>query len=167
MGRLARAGAVLALTLGLATSAYAHGGGTILTGSNDAYKLSVQALDVRLPDGRPAVDFTAYPIRRVNGAPDLNAEVVFTIGETKYTGERAGDGIAVEIPQKKTGAWRREPISVTLNGAAGTLTASAEAQISSSGPPGWLVPVTIVLVLALIAITIVRRRRSAPEPVES
>ncbi len=162
MGRLARGGAVLALTLAMATTAFAHGGGTVLSGTNASYKLTVQAIDIRLDDGQPAVDLTAYPIRRANGAPDLNAEVVFKLGTREMDGHREGDGITAEIPIEKGGAWRYEPISASVSGAAGTITATAAAQLDrDSGPPAWLYPVTAALIVPLIAIAIVRRRNRA------
>ena len=154
MGRLI----VALLLLVLPGVAIAHGGGTVATGSNAAYKLSVTALDVRLEDGRPAVDLTAYPIRRANGAPELDAKVDFMLGERRFPGQRDGDGIAAEIPLESAGAWRKEPITVTLNGSAGELTVRAAALIKDDGAPGWIFPASGLAIVALIGITVRRRR---------
>lgn len=164
MGRLIRGGAAAALaSLALAGAARAHGGTVIATGSNQAYKLTVQALDVRVA-GRPTVDLTAYPVRRSNGAPDLKAEVTFTLGGRDFTGRREADGITAEIPIESTGAWRRQPITVTVRGAAGTITAHASPQADSDGsPPIALILVTVLALLALSALTIVRRRALVPD----
>lgn len=166
MGRLIRGGlAAMVASSACAGAALAHGGTVIATSSNDAYKLTVQALDMRLADGRPAVDITAYPVRRSNGAPDLDAQVTFRLGAREAGGRREGDGITAEIPIESKGAWRDEPISVSVTGAAGTITARAAAQPESdSGPPAALVPVTIGAVLALAAVAVVRRRARDDEP---
>lgn len=157
MGRLILA-AILA-SLAFAGAVHAHGGATIATASNDAYKLTVQALDMRLDDGRSAVDLTAYPVRRSNGAPDLDADVTFTLGTRTVSGRRDADGITAEIPIEKTGAWKTQPITVTVDGVAGTITARAEPQpVADSGPPAALVPVTMGAVLALGAVVVIRRR---------
>jgi hypothetical protein len=156
-------GAIAALlaSLALAGAVYAHGGAVIATGSNDAYKLTVQALDIQL-NGGPAVDLTAYPVRRGNGAPDLNADVTFTLGTREYTGKRLADGITAEIPIEKRGAWREQPITTAVDGAAGTIKVRAEARpAADDGPPSALIPATIVAVLALTAIAIIRRRSRA------
>lgn len=160
MGRLIRLSVLLAC---LPATAFAHGGTTVASGSNAAYKLSVQALDIRLEDGRPGVDFTAYPIRRANGAPELDAQVLFTLGEHRSEGVREGDGIAAELPLESSGEWRRLPIAVTLTGSAGTLTVRADALLEDDGIPGWLLPVSGVAVAGLIALTVIRRRRMAAE----
>lgn len=166
MGRLIRLATLAAALLSAPPAALAHGGGTIASGSNAAYKLSIQALDIRLDDGRPAVDLTAYPIRRTNGAPELDAQVEFQLGERRFDGEREGDGIAAEIPLESAGAWRKEPLAVTLTGAAGMLTIRADASIKGGGVPGWLFPVSGVCVALLIALTIVRRRRINPTTID-
>jgi hypothetical protein len=159
MGRVIRTAFVaVAAALALAGAVYAHGGTVVATASNDAYKLTVQAIDMRL-QGRPAVDLTAYPVRRTNGAPDLDAAVTFKLGTQVATGRRQADGITAEIPIEKTGSWRYEPITVTVNGAAGVITVNADALSEpDDGPPVALVPGTIVVVLALIAVAIIRRR---------
>ena len=159
MGRLIRALAAAGLAaLALAGAVYAHGGTVIATGSNDAYKLTVQALDITL-NGRPAVDLTAYPVRRSNGAPDLDADVTFTLGAREFPGRRDGDGITAEIPIESRGAWRRETIAVDVDGAAGTIAVRAAPQTSSDGgPPSFLLPGTVGAVLALTVVVVIRRR---------
>lgn len=155
MGRLILL--ALAASLAFAGVALAHGGRVVATGSNDAYKLTVQALDVSL-DGRPAVDLTAYPVRRSNGAPDLDADVTFRLGDQTAKGRRDADGITAEIPIEKAGAWRQEPVTVTVNGAAGTITVSGDPVAADDGPPAALIPVTIAAVLALTVVVVIRRR---------
>jgi MYXO-CTERM domain-containing protein len=160
MGRLILAALVAGLVV--ASLARAHGGSVVATGSNDAYKLTVQALDMRL-NGEPAVDLTAYPVRRSNGAPDLDADVRFTLGTRTVPGRRQADGITAEIPIESTGSWRRQPIAVTVNGAAGTITVRAAAIDTDDGPPGWLIPATIAAILALGVVAFMRRRRPLAE----
>jgi len=159
MGRLTRGAIAAVLTLlMLAGVVHAHGGRVVATGSNDAYKLTVQALDMRL-NGQPAVDLTAYPVRRSNGAPDLDADVTFKLGARDVAGRREADGITAEIPIETTGAWRREPITVTASGTAGTITVHAAAlQRTDGGPPAALIPTTVGAVLVLGAIVVIRRR---------
>jgi hypothetical protein len=162
MGQLIRAGLAALLTvLAVAAVAPAHGGKIIATGSNDAYKLTVQALDMQL-GGQPAVDLTAYPVRRSNGAPDLDADVTFTLGTRAVPGRREGDGVTAEIPIEAVGAWRREPIKVTVAGAAGTITLTADPSADSDGgAPSALLPVSVAAVLALGALIMIRRRAGA------
>jgi hypothetical protein len=159
MGRLTRTGVAAALaSLALAGAVQAHGGTVVATASNDAYKLTVQAVDMRL-DGKPAVDLTAYPVRRGNGAPDLDASVTFRLGTRQMTGRRQADGVTAEVPIERTGAWRRQPITVLVRGAAGTITVRAAPLLKTDdGPPAAIFPATVVAVLALIGVTIVRRR---------
>jgi hypothetical protein len=159
MGRLTRAGlAALLVSLAVAGAVQAHGGMVVATARNDAYKLTVQAIDMRL-DGRPAVDLTAYPVRRSNGAPDLDADVSFRLGTREVAGRRQADGITAEIPIERTGAWRREPIAVRVTGTAGTITVRAAPRLKADdGPPTALYPATLAAILVLAGVAFVRRR---------
>lgn len=141
-------------------AAAAHGGATVASGANAAYTLSVQAADARTADGRPAVDLTAYPVRRSNGAPDLAARVVFDAGGRRVAGVRRGDGVhaVLEVPER--GAWRAWALAATVTGAAGRLTVRGEAtEVPDDGPPGWAVPVSLAGLVGLGVLVVLHRRR--------
>lgn len=163
MGRLI---ALAATVLGvLPVTAAAHGGTLVGSTKNSAYALSVAAGEIRLPDGREAVDITAYPIRRASGSPDLDARVTITMSGRTYTGKRLGDGIDVEIPLEEAGDWKRKSFTVALVGSAGTIQlAVAPLLKQGDGPPGWLYPATAVGGLAIIGWSVNRMRRRRDDP---
>ncbi len=161
VGRVRRLVAAVLLALALPGLASAHGGRTVATGSNAVYDLSVQASDVLRPDGGQAVDLTAYPIRRANGAPDLEAEVSFAIdGSQAIPGRRSGDGIEATIPVSRRGEWRSWTVAATVRGAAGSLsvTGAPGRPRDDPGPPA-LIPVSALLAVVAVGWAVVVRRR--------
>jgi hypothetical protein len=147
----------------LPAGAAAHGGTVIASGSNEAYTLTVQAADVRTADGRRVVDLTAYPVRRSNGAIDLRARVEIDLGDGRTVRPVArGDGLEALIPVDRPGAWRSWAITASVTGEAGTLRIRGTPPPEpSSGPPGWLWPVSGALLVVAAAAVVRARRRSA------
>lgn len=162
-----RAALTLVVLLVLPALASAHGGTTVLSGGNAAYDLTVLASDVTTPEGATAVDLTAYPIRRGNGAPDLGADVRFSIdGEAAIRARRNGDGVEAVVPVSSRGQWRSWTIVASVRGGGGELRITGEpvARQEDSLPPA-LVPVGVVLaVLAIGYALLIQRRRRAQEP---
>lgn len=166
MGHVRRAALVLLLLLIWPAVAAAHGGTTVLSGSNAAYDLSAQASDIVTAEGQKAVDLTAYPIRRGNGAPDLEADVRFSIDDgPAIRARRNGDGVEAIVPVSSRGQWRSWTIVTTVRGAGGKLSVTGVpvARQEDSLPPA-LVPVGVVLALLGIGYALlVQRRRRAQE----
>lgn len=170
MGRLIIVSA-LALALAQAPGAAAHGGAVIGSAKNDAYALSVAASDIELADGRPAVDVTAYPIRRASGSPELDARLTVTFDGRTYEGQRLGDGIDVEIPIERAGSWREYPLEIAVAGDAGAISLAVEPLATDGGgPPGWLYPLTALAGAVIVGWSIRRiraKRRSQPAELPS
>lgn len=166
MGRLIPA-AALAVVLACAPGASAHGGAVIGSTKNDAYALSVTASGMKLPDGRAAVDITAYPIRRASGSPELDARLTVTFDGRDYEGKRLGDGIDVEIPIERTGAWREHALDIAVAGDAGEISLAVQPEATDGGgPPGWLYPLTALAGVVVVGWSI-RRIRSKRRPPSS
>ncbi|ADB50680.1 hypothetical protein [Conexibacter woesei] len=166
MPRARRLGRLIALTVALvaafASDAAAHGGTVIASGENDAYTVTVQAADTRTPGGAPAVDLTAYPIRRANGAPETGATVTFRIdGGPEQTGKLVSGAYDVIVPVERAGEWRGWAVTVRVTGPAGALTvrrAAGAGAEASPDAPGWVVPTIVGSALGALALVAIRRR---------
>lgn len=157
LGRLTALAA--ASVVALPGAAGAHGGTVVASGANDAYRVTVQASDVRA-SSEPLVDVTVYPISRANGAPVSDATVTVRIdGGAPIRATPASGAFEVLVPAERYGAWREWSVVATVEGPAGRLTLRGAQQPSpGADAPGWLVPATAVGLVAAVAL-VVRRRR--------
>ena len=142
-------------------AAWAHGGVQVVSKTQGAYAVTVRAAPTQ-----GGVDLTTYLVRQDLGEPDLTAQVELTLdtpqGTRTVTPEVVGDGYETIVPGK-TDAWRHWGIRADVRGSAGTSTVQGAAIGEDGGAPGWLLPATTVVVLALGGFVVARRRASGEQ----
>jgi hypothetical protein len=163
-----RARAALALLLAAAlagpATAGAHGGASVVQGSNGGYAVTVLA-----SASGGGVDLTAYPVRRDLGEPDPAARVELAIDDgssvRRVAAPHVGDGYEAIVAGSAQDA-RTWQITATVDGPAGhaVVRGTPPAQVGAGGPPTGLIAVSVVLLAALGGLVVLVRRRRMAQP---
>jgi hypothetical protein len=163
MSAVRTAVAALAVALTLPAVAMTHGGYVLAQGGNDAYRLSVQAIEV---DGG-VVDVTAYPIRVSDGRLERDARVEIAVDDGRVVRAEYAEGVHhALVPNERAGEWRAWAVTARVVGPAGTLSIRGEPLVApDAGAPPWLWLITAALLIALALYAGLRLRRREAEQV--
>lgn len=167
MRRLRRSAVVAALLLGVALlvvpGAQGHGGALLASVQAGPFRTSVSASRV-LEKGHPAVDYTVYVNEVSSARPITDADVRIRArtpdGRTlDPTVRRVGGGYEAVVETHDVTDPRANRLRVAIATPQGRGLVQIAPTATDSGPPAALIPVSIVGLLAGLALVLVVRRR--------